>query len=70
MAYLRDLPERKCFSCRKRASVELFNRANGSHGLFCRRCGAARLKNLLASEALIIARDSNVTNSQEGDEVR
>lgn len=70
MAFLRELHEPKCIDCRKRAIVELFNRRNASYGHFCRRCGTARLKRLLASEALIAPRDSNVTPSQEGDEVR
>jgi hypothetical protein len=69
MADLLDLPNPKCLMCGKRASVQLINRHNGSHGEFCRRCGATRLKTLQASEAAVV-QGAMKTQSQEGDEVR
>lgn len=44
-ATLRPLPEPKC-GCGKRATHELFNSRNGSHGKFCGSCGRAALAKL------------------------
>ncbi len=49
MAYLASI-EQKCFTCGKRASVELRNSANGRVGVFCRPHGERRLKALKADE--------------------
>jgi len=48
MAYLREI-DREC-RCGKRAVVELVNRRNATHGVYCRSCGARALRELLRDE--------------------
>lgn len=50
MAYLKELPD--CYAgCGRQAAVELLNVRDASMGLFCRRCGHRKLKELQHREA-------------------
>jgi hypothetical protein len=51
MAYLVDLAAQLC-PCGKRATVQVFNRRDTLQGLFCRRCGEARVRELTTAENL------------------
>ena len=43
MAYLKDLPKPKCYSCRKPATVALHNHRNAELGFYCIPCGKRAL---------------------------
>jgi hypothetical protein len=49
MAHLRRIV-RKCETCGKYATVQLFGMANASYGYFCDRCGPAAERALDARE--------------------
>ncbi len=44
MAYLRDLPQPKCYACGKRASVQLIGRQNEDLYTYCKPCGRDAVK--------------------------
>lgn len=48
--HLRELPQRKCGSCGKKATVELYNSRNAPCGIYCKSCGNRALKRLQTSE--------------------
>jgi len=50
MAYLKNLPQRKCSDCSRLATVELVGRRNDSYGSYCATCGKGRLKRLQKTE--------------------
>lgn len=51
MAYMKKLKE-KCRMCTRIATVEVFDRWNGSCGKFCSSCAKTKLKQLLSFEKL------------------
>lgn len=48
-AYARPI-QTKCSRCRAAAKVEVFNTYNSRQGVYCRRCGARRVRELRAAE--------------------
>lgn len=42
---------RRCQTCKRRASYEVFSRVNGSCGYFCARCAEQAVKRLAKKEA-------------------
>jgi hypothetical protein len=47
MAHLRKIDDLLCRLCdKRRASVELFNNRNATHGKFCLQCGMRELREL------------------------
>jgi hypothetical protein len=51
MAYAQALTDTKCRHCPSRASMEVFNRFNGSMGRFCKKCAALMVKMLKEEES-------------------
>lgn len=44
MAYLKDLPKPKCYTCPKPAKVALYNHRNAELGFYCQPCGKRALR--------------------------
>ena len=51
MAYFKELSDPTCQRCLKKATVEVFNFRNASHGKFCRTHGYAEVARLRKEEA-------------------
>lgn len=63
MAFLREITERcNGTACTAAATVELYDCRNARRGMYCRKCGARRLKALQAQEDA--ARAPNLTTTE------
>ena len=50
MAYSKQMPDRKCQSCLSKATHEVFNHYNASHGYFCKRCADREVRRIAGEE--------------------